>query len=331
MQMKAMSFNFGGDSVFYTRLLSYLKENGILLESLKHIRSHVFILKCHNAEPMILKRFDSAGDWENQKLLTSLLKERGFYKTYDIYDIPPFYYEYGVFGCIQYLEPASRPFHFSDSRDRSEGLSLLDEFHAISSQLPREFSVRIHRFRQIDKWQERLQAFRQNFQNVSRYVSDSILKSWLSWGEWALQGMRDHQYDLCAEENVIIHGDCAHHNFLRSKEGELFLIDFDLISSAPAMMDDLQYCNRILSYLENPAEELWTYPEINRYKNNTAFLYALTYPADVFREWNRLIRENQLGNGAQLHHIWKLTVEEYPKRMKMNAGISQKILESSGA
>ena len=81
-------------------------------------------------------------------------------------------------------------------------------------------------------------------------------------------------------------------------------------------MDYLQYANRIMPNLEN-SEELWTYQQINQYKNNKAFLYALVFPTDIFREWNRIIKESATDDTSYLYSVQRLTIKERKHRMAM--------------
>lgn len=107
---------------------------------------------------------------------------------------------------------------------------------------------------------------------------------------------------------------------MRKADGTLTLIDFDLMASAPRCIDYLQYANRISNHLEDAATMLWQIPQLKKYQSDPAFLYALTYPTDIFREWNR-----QNKSSSQLHSVWKMTVEDFSERMEMNEKLKEKI------
>jgi thiamine kinase-like enzyme len=316
--MKAMNFNKTGDSVFYTRLLSYLHSYSLTPKKVEHLRGHVYRVDCKNHPTLIVKGFDSQKKYDAQIKLTSLLRKKGFTKTYILYDqFKPFTYKKRVYGIIEYISSSRIPFHFLTKKNRQEGLQLLNEFHSVSEKILPAFKGKVPLFNQIWKWNERLAEFKTNLPVIGQFVDEDILINLIKWGEWALAGMKKNEDELYIEKSVIIHGDCANHNFLRKEDGSLTLIDFDLIAIAPPMIDYLQYANRIFSYLEYPSDSILNDSYIGKYRDNQFFLYALTFPSDIFREWNRLVKEDRLSDTA-LHAVWKMTVEKFQKRIDFN-------------
>ncbi|MBA9025708.1 phosphotransferase [Peribacillus huizhouensis] len=316
---KVMHIKATGDSVFYTCLLSYLQSHQLQPLKIEHLRSSVYLVQCKE-HSFIMKGFASIVALNKQKELTQLLKKNGFTDSYSFLEhLPVFEHAGQVFGAIEYVSPSSDRFHFRNEKNRIEGLRLLRTFHkSTGSNLTNKLSY----FNQIVKWEERLGLFCYNEPFLRELVAEPILTSWINWAKWALAGMKQHENELTAEKSVIIHGDCAHHNFLRKQDGELALIDFDLIAYGAPLIDYLQYCSRIWPYLGDPAKELWSYPEIAVYKENKAFLYALTYPTDILREWNRLCKHRVSNHSTQMHSIWKMTVERFAERMKFNEEIA---------
>jgi len=122
---------------------------------------------------------------------------------------------------------------------------------------------------------------------------------------------RDFFYN---EPFVILHGDVAHHNFLRDTMGKLYLIDFDLISIGPNSLDFLQYANRILPFIDWSFARLQHFPYIDRFLQDEGFLFALAYPADIFREWNRMVKENSHHDKAKLKQVMDLTIGQFNAR-----------------
>ena len=297
----------------HSRLFSKIKEVKGKPESIRQLRGDVYLLTFKNSYPFILKGFSRYEKWNRQQVFTSLLKKTGFNQTYSMYTEPkPFQLDGLWYSFIEYLPTSRNTFTFSKQSDRKEGIELLEAFHNSAEQI----SISLPSFHQLRKWQERLDLFRQNKSAISEHISDTIVQEWIAWGEWSLKGLIANQFYLNKEKNTIIHGDCAHHNFLRKKNGTLALIDFDLIAKAPRLYDYLQYANRILPHLDDPAKEIWEYSQIRAYKDNPAFLYALAYPSDIFREWNLLFRTR-----FHLEHVWKITVADFEKRMDLNKNL----------
>lgn len=201
-------------------------------------------------------------------------------------------------------------------------MKILEDFHGTTRNFYEEISVK--HFKQLEKWQERFKDFKSNRHIIKKYVSSNVLQSWINWGEFSLKGLEKYERHLYKEKNCIVHGDVAHHNFFYKNDGVLYLIDFDLISKAPPIIDYLQYCNRIMPDIRN-IQELWSYKQLAKYKNNSAFLYALTFPTDVFREWNRIIREDLFYDQTFVHSVWKLTVEEAPQRFQLYKEIAKSL------
>ncbi|WP_180954270.1 phosphotransferase [Bacillus sp. M6-12] len=324
--MKALNFKAAGDSELFTCLLSHLHGFGFSLHKAVKIRNNIFYIELNGRRRFILKGFPKEKKLLLQARLTALLKDKGFLKTYSInMDLPPFEIGGRYYAFIEYLMPHPNPFFFSEKSERKEGLQLLEQFHLASSQLTRELQDDLATFDQAGKWAERSRQFQKNLTIVRTYVSDSVLEQWQRWADWSLEGLIKNKNWLSCEENAIIHGDVAHHNFLRKNTGELFLIDFDLISIAPPLIDYLQYANRILPYIQEP-DKIWEYPQLERYKRNPAFLFALAYPADIFREWNRVAKENLEAGQPHLHTVWKMTVEQFNKRMQFNRYVERLIM-----
>lgn len=282
------------------------------------------MLQLANGQIFVLKKFADLKKWNIQKKLTAFLKQSGFTTTYEFYSfIPPLKYKDRLYCLIEYIKPHNEKFHFFNHENRKEGLRLLSDFHRSSNGLTADLSGEVPTFNQIGKWEERLEIFKSFLPVIGHFVSEVILKDWIAWASWSLNGMRKFEHLIRKETNTIIHGDVAHHNFLRRSDGALCLIDFDLVSLAPPIIDYLQYANRILPTVNYDLNALWNYMELKKFLENPFFLYALAYPTDIFREWNRLIKENRLESQPLLHSVWKITVEDFTARMAFNRSVAR--------
>jgi len=311
---------YDGTRTFKKLVAASLRKAGMELRKLSSIRDNVFIVHA-NASKFLLKGFSSAKKLNSQKKLTMLLHANDFSRTYRfIEELEPFVYDEDVFAWIEFLPSYRKKFSFSSQTSRQEGLLLLEDFHETTRKFYK--SIPVKRFDQLDKWKERFEEFEENVGVVKKYVSRDVIQTWLKWGKRSLKGLQRYENDLYKEPPCVVHGDVAHHNFFYKNDGTLYLIDFDLISISPPLIDYLQYCNRIMPNVSGTSE-LWSYDQLKKYKNNQAFLYALLFPTDIFREWNRLIRENDFHNNRYLHSVWSLTVEEMPKRIRIYKEISE--------
>nr|WP_285290283.1 phosphotransferase [Bacillus sp. ISL-39] len=175
------------------------------------------------------------------------------------------------------------------------------------------------------KWQHRKHEFTKNLPAVNRYVNKSMTDELLEWADFSLMNFTKLKNDLETEPPAILHGDVAHHNFLRSKAGKLFIIDFDLISTGSRAYDMLQYANRILPFLDWRFESLAKIKHLNKWLRSDAFLYGLLYPADILREWNRLLRERNQSNPSSLGPIVGMTAGQFQQRKRFQEEVKSRL------
>lgn len=316
--MTAAAKNGGGDDYFY-RLLSYLnkqfKEQIIRMEA---IRDSVYLVKTVNNK-YVVKGYSKYKKLRLQETFTATLRQEGFPKTYQFFpDLvkEPLYFEGQYFGCMEYLEPNHERFSFDSYQNRMEGLKLLEEFHQATASFASRYKTVIPQSNLPAKWEDRLYTFQKHASLIGYFVNKKVIDEMLDWAAWSLNGMKKNEHYFTKEPFVILHGDVAHHNFLRDRFGTLHLIDFDLISIGPASIDLLQYANRILPDLDWSLKALSEHRPFKKYLQERTFLYALAFPTDIFREWNRIIRERTYKRSHYHKYVIELTLGQYQLRKK---------------
>lgn len=316
--MKAMSRvnKMEGDERSDHRLLSHLNQNlSMDIQDCRQIRKHVYLARRDDGSPFIVKGFPTRSSLLIQDAFTSSLKKTNFPFTYSFYrSFPPIYFEHRYYGCLEYIEPSNNPFFYDSKENCQEGLALLQKFHFTSQKLVDSYKQLLPIYHLQAKWQERFLLFLKNKDILSFFIPKEIWKDLVFWGEWSLKRLENEKETLLRQQAVILHGDVAHHNFIRTTSGELFLIDFDLISIGPALADYLQYANRILPFLNWSLNELAAYKPIQSYLRQKLFLYALVFPTDIFREWNRLIKEHSYHDPNKVRPLLNLTVNQFEYR-----------------
>ena len=98
----------------------------------------------------------------------------------------------------------------------------------------------------------------------------------------------------------------------------VYMIDFDLMSLSTELTDDLQFCNRILPYLNWSLSDVKRLTPFKSYEDELIFYLGLMYPSDVFREWNRFIREDQSYKQRVWSYLINLTLHQFSQRMQFN-------------
>jgi thiamine kinase-like enzyme len=317
-----------GDDDYLNRLLSYFQSQFYeKIIQLVMVRKSVFLLRTKN-NTYILKGYHSNNKLKLQEAFTATLRTEGFLKTYQYLSDPfkgQLFFEGTYYGCIEYIPPHKTAFSYSNQRNRQEGLDLLKQFHQTTASVESRYRTLLSRSDLIAKWTERLRVFSGNLSFIKYFLDDYMISELIIWANWSLAGMIKHRRFFQKEPVVILHGDVAHHNFLRHQNGQLNLIDFDLISIGPPSFDYLQYANRILPNLDWSLGKLGSLKPIGKYLDEEAFLYALAFPADIFREWNRLIREKAYTDQERIRMVMDLTVDQFHLRKKFFRQLQEKV------
>lgn len=313
------SGNTHGDDAYFDRLFSYfqsqLKEN--LIEIIPLQRS-VILLKTNNNR-YIIKGYQSNRKLKIQEAFTATLRKEGFSNTYIFFEPlakEQLFFEGLYFGCIQYIEPNHSVFTFHTQKNRREGLNLLEQFHQATASFETRYRRLLPKANLMGKWVDRLNHFLNNLPFLRYFMNEPFISEMVSWANWSLSGMQSNAQYFEKEPYVILHGDVAHHNFLRDSKGKLHLIDFDLISIGPAVLDYVQYANRILPYIDWSVYKLGSHKQIGKFIQDKAFIYALAYPADIFREWNRVVREKSYTDQHKLKQVMDLSIGQFYSRKK---------------
>ncbi|MGE8206103.1 phosphotransferase [Heyndrickxia sp. NPDC080065] len=299
------------------RLLLYLSAfTGEVFKSVKKIKTGIWI--CFTSErEWILKEFSSITKMNNQISFIDHLFKYGFHFTYKFHPIHRekiFFFENKIFGLIEYIKK-EYSFTYQTSQERNEALILLDHFHKTTAMFLNEFESKLQIFDQIRKWEIRLNEFIVNIPLVKKFIQPYYIEVYLEWAKWSFANMKKHQAYFNKKPNCIIHGDVAHHNFLIGKNQQLYIIDFDLIHLALPNIDYLQFSNRILPNISWSCNELYRYEILKEYLKDKPFLFALVFPTDILREWNRYIKWiNNSKDDGYLKYLDKITIKQFKQR-----------------
>jgi hypothetical protein len=308
----------GGDD-YFNRLLSYFKQQfHEPIIKMEQIRDSVYFVKT-KTKKYVVKGYSKYKKLRLQETFTRTLHQEGFNKTYQyLQDITkePLFFEGESFGCMEYLSPHHKNFTFDSHKYRKEGLELLEEFHRITASCVTRYQTLLPYSDMLEKWSERLKSFKKYYSKITYFLNEQTVNELMDWAEWSLNGMKENESFFFKKPYVILHGDVAHHNFLRDTTGTLNLIDFDLIHIGPSCIDYLQYANRILPAIDWSMDKLSQYRQIGEFTTEKAFIYALAFPTDIFREWNRIMREKRYTKHYYSDYVIDLTLEQFHLRRK---------------
>jgi len=313
----------GGDDLLKNRLFSYLsKELAVNIHELKQLRGNVYFVRTEN-DHFILKGYKELRKLKVQEAFTLSLRKSGFGHSYCFYtkNNQPLYFQNEYYGCMEYIQPNQIPFHYGHDKDRQAGIDLLKNFHDKTRDLASSYTTLLPKTDLVRKWHQRKMDFRKNLPQINYHVNKKMTNEFLSWADFSMHGFIKLKNNLVEDQPAILHGDVAHHNFLRSREEKLYLIDYDLISIGSTACDMLQYANRILPFLDWKLSALAELNHLNNWLNNEAFLYGLLYPADLLREWNRLIRDDEHSNPYRTAPIIDMTFSQFQQRRQFQEEI----------
>lgn len=316
MKVMEVTINDQGDGLYMDRLLFYLQEQlPFQIKSLQPLRNHVFLLESNDFAKYIIKGYPSYRRLKRQVNITMDLKEHGFSHTYSFYNLTsgcPLFFEQTFYGIIEYLPPSDHSFTYEGHDNRVEALALLHQFHEVGRELVEKYNGELKKQHLLNKWRGRTAAFLNQISFIKFFIQKEILEEILQWADCALRGLE--QETGASNSPTILHGDLAHHNFLRIEGEELYLIDFDLMMIGDRSLDYLQFANRILPHINWSFERLAKLELIRPFLHSKFFLYGLAFPSDIFREWNRMIREKQYNNPIIVRQLLDLTVGQFFER-----------------
>lgn len=294
--------DFNGDRLFF-----HLQNAGLDMIHFQKIKSEVYFLETQ-CGPKILKGFTHEEKLKDQMQLLKLIFASGFTQMSFFEKFPNgmnyFYYRNYIWTLQQFIVP-TKEFHFKIREDRRDAYDLLAMLHRKSSNINYSCaSINYHPF-----FINRFLTFEKFVPLIQYYLDEKTIHQLINWGAYSLNFIKD--IHLPNAKKTMIHGDVAHHNFIRGKGNNLYLIDFDLVKWTYPEYEALQYFNRILPYLEwDIKKSMEEFPE-NPYLEDENFLKCLIFPSDLYREWNNICK---FQNYAHLNYLIQYTENEVSKR-----------------
>lgn len=321
------NWNYGRDGDDqYNRLRLYLQEKtGEPIVGVKRLSAKILFIEGVNKN-WLLKPFSSAQNLSNQLVLTERLIENNFLQTYRFHPIhheDALLWNQQLWGLFDYLEPKlNDPFHYGSLQNRMEALKLMRKFHDTSKSIVKELAY-LRPYQLENKWRQRFLTFTSQAPNLRLWMGAKSYQTLLDYGSKSMQGLSQHLNP--EEEDVVLHGDLAHHNFFRHANGILYLVDFDLMGKGPKLADELQMANRILPSINWSFVKLMEEHHFSHYSSSLPFLYGLLFPSDLFREWNRFWYSSMDQQQRLWPFLYDLTVNQWTLRIRFYERVEKQI------
>ena len=187
-------------------------------------------------------------------------------------------------ACMEFVE--GRALDYSLKEDRQLALEKIAHFQqeAVGFKSNALSLLSLKR-----KWTNRWIRFTQDIeQTVFSSDHHELIQRYVAVGKSVLSEMTglDDLEEKAFQNNIIVHGDPAQHNFIFHIDG-LLLIDGDLVAYAPHEYDYLQLLTRMLPYCSWSLDEWSDYPipALENCITNPSLRRLLAYPADFYRDW----------------------------------------------
>ncbi|MFB1051651.1 phosphotransferase [Paraliobacillus sp. JSM ZJ581] len=281
-----MSNNRRDDSML-NRLATFLTNQACLsIQSIRLIKPSIYLIKDEQNQQFILKGY---------RKLEIIDKQWALFDQLDLSFVIPFCYfpnqkKYVTWGGYYWTLQkfyATRKLDYYNKIDRDHAWKVMKQFHKETDGIT--LSDQPHSTAFVSKWKSRLAKWKQSkdlmhhfgYQNVYQEIEKQLVES-IAWFVSINKPVIEKQ--PLFQKNWI-HGDVASHNFLSDNKGNVYLIDFDLLSPSPSIYDEIQLGQRFLPYINHDFNQLYTYIEPVTEQAYELFCVALTMPTDFVREW----------------------------------------------
>jgi len=280
------------DDVSMDRLSSFLQKKGMLkTDYIDRIRKNVFYLETNHDNKLILKRHHNIRRVEQQWRFFEQ-QTTSFIVSFQRYpNQKQILAGNGQYWTISPYIPGQK-LNYKTHEDRKASLQTLRTFHDETKgiKLPRPLQKerfymrsykRLQHFQKTEPvfWKCGLMSlFTDIVQTTENQLQNVSLFPWAEWEERA------------RKSGTWIHGDVASHNFIRHS-GQIYMIDFDLLSCAPEIYDYVQLGQRFLSYLNWDLQQLLSYKMVSD-RFMWPWLHAILIPSDIMREWLHYINSD---------------------------------------
>lgn len=304
-----MMNKYQGDSK-WNRLLPFLSRKEMTVEDVKKIKQDVYWVKSQGNE-YALKCYESLEKLEKQHTFFEQWKEASLYAA------EPLSYpdgsrvisnadgEWGLFNWLK-----GDHLLFSYKSDRSAASKVVQEFHASTEGIETPLLLQNPLY---IKYQRRLEQFEKTFPAFSYGGNRTLFQELHQFASKTLDDFERLDWAAIEEDawerKTWLHGDVAHHNFIRTRDGAVKLIDFDLLQMGPELYDEIQLGQRFLPHTHHSLKELTVYFHATKWKE--AWLKGILVPSDLMREWlyvyRKYKRQDQklAGHLDWLHAAWK--------------------------
>ncbi len=198
----------------------------------------------------------------------------------------------------------SKPVDFSKRLDRKASLQTLDSLHSTNSFMDWETLPFLKPYKLIEKWNWRLERFRSHRELLECYLSKDSIDQIEQYSEQTL--VRLQNTPARKTSHTLLHGDVVHHNLLKTPDGRVHLIDFDLACTGHPDIEIGLWLHRVLPKVDYDAMLLFSEePRLQELGHQSILM--LQYPNELLREWSYLATLPEERQKALTKHLLPFT------------------------
>jgi hypothetical protein len=273
-------------------------EYGFDVKRINRIKHNVWMVVAREG-CWVVKKYRTFLEAMKQAMLMQSLRQMGFRHVPAVYTTigqHGVFFFAGHFWLMQTYISDAKALAFTEKQDIAAGLQLLQTYHSVTDMLLSHplWQTVLPYYHLYRKWQRRYHDFYIHLPLIEQIMEKEDIAFTIKYAEYCLSTCANYISLLAKERVAIIHGDVAAHNFLRTKTGKVYLIDYDAAAIASPGIDYLQYASRILPHLQWSFSDLSRFSPFSDWLAKPWFLHALLFPADIFREWRLALKYNRM-------------------------------------
>ncbi|WP_186576286.1 phosphotransferase [Aquibacillus kalidii] len=299
------------------RLSSFLwTEAGVNTNWIKPIKTTVFLIQTNAGSKYILKGKKTKEIIDQQWAFFEQYQDR---KVIQYSRFPNNKKVIEGFGYYWTWTPYMKgeALNYDSSVDREDAFNSLQHFHDCAKGIkvddplllkPPLYMKGITRLSKLDKTKSIFEknGFSELYSDLNSLIQNQLeIFTNLDW----------YQIEKNAvDNNSWIHGDVAAHNFIRTDEQEIYLIDLDLLTLAPPIYDYIQLGQRFLPFLNWDINQLLKYAHTDNEESLKTWLLGISVPTDLVREWWLFLKRQS--SNEEINRYLKQFSYEVSKRIQ---------------
>ncbi len=286
MMMKTNQPTFRDDFNRNRLFFRLAHETNMNIQSYNKIKDNLYKIQTDDGS-YIIKGYYEYGNLDSIIHFSRFLHKSGFHNglMYEQFGQGTYVMnEQGRYWVLTRFLSAKRKFTYLKNEDRMDGLMVLRDFHHHSKKIFPDLLPDLPVETTMQKWRKRIEIFEQNVPFLAKWFNPGVISEIQYYSHLALDALSSNFKE---SEAVVLHGDVASHNFIRSTDNKVYLIDYDLLSIGAAEWDYVQYASRILPFLRWDRTLFGTHFFLEDLLNKHPWCWtALSFPMDILREGN---------------------------------------------